>query len=589
MTISRQGTDSGELTQPLRLPLPLPVATPLPARTDEAFERFARLAARQLRVPIALVSLVDADRQVFPGAVGLPEPFATERSMPISWSLCQHVVTTAGPLAVPDAREHPLLRDSLAIPGLGLIAYAGHPLVDAEGRVIGALCAIDTETRTWTTDDLGSLADLASACSSELRLRTLQLRADAAADAEAESGRQSRLLLALSETLNRTETVADVASTVAQLATRRLGVDRAVVSLQEGHRRDLVPVTADGRPGTGSWRPRPQDEPHPATLTALDGRERWFADAAATRAAVPGLTEDVAPFEANLHLPLDLVGQERAVLSLVWTSRRDITPAGRLVIRALARYVAQALQRALLLAERRGVAETLQRAMLTELPAPDRLAVAARYLPSHAQDQVGGDWYDAFTTPDGTTVLAIGDVTGHDTAAAASMGQLRTLLRGFAFDRSEVPSQSVHRVDRAAAGLDLDTLATLLLARVERLDLGARVTWSNAGHPPPLLVHPDGAVELLVTPPDVLIGVDPTRLRHDHVRDLPVGSTLVLYTDGLVEHRDRDLDVGTGDLARALAGQQHRPVDELLDDVLTSLTGPARDDDIAVLAVRVLA
>ena len=126
-----------------------PAAAVLPV-SDEAFERFVRLARRQLGVPVALVSLVTAEEQVFPGAAGLPEPWQSTRRTPLSHSFCKHVVSSREPLVVEDAREHPLVCDSLAIPDLHVIAYAGHPLVDADGRVIGSLCAIDERPRRWT-------------------------------------------------------------------------------------------------------------------------------------------------------------------------------------------------------------------------------------------------------------------------------------------------------------------------------------------------------------------------------------------------------------------------------------------------------
>src|SRR5947209_10575577 len=119
-----------------------------------------------------------------------------------------------------------------------------------------------------------------------------------------------------------------------------------------------------------------------------------------------------------------------------------------------------------LLEERTSVAATLQRAMLTRLPRPATLEVAARYLPAHALDQVGGDWYDAFSAGE-ATVLAIGDTAGHDITAAADMGQLRTLLRGYAVDRDEPPSHSMARLDRALENLHVDALATIVLARVQ--------------------------------------------------------------------------------------------------------------------------
>ena len=137
----------------------------LTAAADEGMERFARLVTRILSVPVALVSLVEADRQVFPGQVGLAEPWATSRQTPLSHSLCQHVIVSGRPLILPDARQDGQTRTSMALSDLGVVAYAGMPLTDGRGHVLGSLCAIDGQPRAWSDRELTDLADLAAACS----------------------------------------------------------------------------------------------------------------------------------------------------------------------------------------------------------------------------------------------------------------------------------------------------------------------------------------------------------------------------------------------------------------------------------------
>jgi GAF domain-containing protein len=131
------------------------------------FDRFARIVAERLVVPVALVSLVDVEGQAFPGAFGLPEPWAGERWTPLSHSFCQHVVTSGEALVVANANDTPLVADSLAIMELGVIAYAGVPL-HLGGPVVGAMCAIDHRPRQWTTGELGNLTEIAADCSAEL-------------------------------------------------------------------------------------------------------------------------------------------------------------------------------------------------------------------------------------------------------------------------------------------------------------------------------------------------------------------------------------------------------------------------------------
>ena len=142
----------------------------LDSRQEEAFDRLTRRACRIIGVPVALVSLVDADRQFFKSAQGLREPVASTRQTPLSHSFCQYVVAGARPLVVPDARAVPRLADSPAIADLDVIAYAGVPLC-AHGHVLGAFCAIDPSAHEWTDEDLAVLHDLASACSEEVHLR----------------------------------------------------------------------------------------------------------------------------------------------------------------------------------------------------------------------------------------------------------------------------------------------------------------------------------------------------------------------------------------------------------------------------------
>ena len=128
---------------------------------DPTYQRFARLVQAFVGVPVSLVSFVDEVGQVFPGALGLPEPWMSRRGTELSHSFCQYVVSSDAPLVVTDAREVDFLRDNLAIPDLSAIAYAGFPVHDLDGRAVGSLCAIDDQPRVWTPDELAVLADLA--------------------------------------------------------------------------------------------------------------------------------------------------------------------------------------------------------------------------------------------------------------------------------------------------------------------------------------------------------------------------------------------------------------------------------------------
>jgi GAF domain-containing protein len=129
---------------------------------DEAFDRPARLAAKALHAPVALVSLVDEDRQFFKSCLGLPEPWASRRETPLTHSFCQHAIAAREPLVVEDAREHPVLRHNGAIRDLGVVAYLGIPLIDGAGQALGTLCVIDTTPRRWSAGDVALLQDVAA-------------------------------------------------------------------------------------------------------------------------------------------------------------------------------------------------------------------------------------------------------------------------------------------------------------------------------------------------------------------------------------------------------------------------------------------
>jgi serine phosphatase RsbU (regulator of sigma subunit) len=189
-------------------------------------------------------------------------------------------------------------------------------------------------------------------------------------------------------------------------------------------------------------------------------------------------------------------------------------------------------------------------------------------------------------------MLVIGDVVGHDTAAAAAMGQLRGLLRGIATYSDAAPAEVLRGLDAAMTTLQTRTLATAAVARFEQtpdeMARGiTRMRWANAGHLPPLVVNPDGSVaELAAWKGDLLLGVDPEAQRRESVVTLDRGATVLLYTDGLIERRDADLDDGLVRLRDTLVELADRPLEELLDEVLERLVHGRPEDDVALVAVR---
>jgi serine phosphatase RsbU (regulator of sigma subunit) len=256
-----------------------------------------------------------------------------------------------------------------------------------------------------------------------------------------------------------------------------------------------------------------------------------------------------------------------------------------------ARRGALALDNSRLYGRQLKVAETLQHSLLTPPPQPNHLELAVRSEPAASYQQVGGDWYDAFQQPDGATLLVIGDVVGHNIDAAAAMGQIRSILRGIAYDRPDSPARTLTRVDGVLTGLHIGTMATALLARLEQVpeqELRQQRTlrWSSAGHLPPLLLRPDGSVTVLASAPERLLGADVASPRSDHTVVLEPGDTVVFYTDGLVEHARTGIDEGIERLAAVLAEGPELPLPALCDRLLEQIVTDRADDDIAVLAVR---
>ncbi|MGI4894020.1 MAG: GAF domain-containing SpoIIE family protein phosphatase, partial [Janthinobacterium lividum] len=554
----------------------------LPATPDPAFDRFARLASAQLDVPMSLVTLVSRQGQVFPGALGLPEPYQKARQAPLTHTVCQHVVLTRRTLLLEDIRVLPWLADSLATPELGVVAYAGAPLTDADGDVVGSLCAIDGQPRTWTPTERDVLQDLAAACSSELALRQLRERADAAlvvaAQASASAAiahsstlaaeNRARLLLSLAEGLADVATVDDVVTAVSRLTHSGLGTTHAGIAVRDQDTGKLSYRTADSfsAASRAHWASVPQRADIPTAVAVASGEPRYYHDHQQMLAEHTGLID--APVltgdGARAALPLHVAGTTVGALFLGWPHAQEIDSETRAVLAALARYTAQAIARAQLIEQRRAVAETLQRAMLTELPDSDHLQLHARYVPAANTEQVGGDWYDAVVLPDGVTTLLIGDVVGHDMRAAAAMGQLRAMTRTLAWTYREPPSLVLQKVDQAMAGLRAQSLATALMARIEQSPADAaigmrRLSWSSAGHPPPLLLDADGSATFLSGHSDLPLGILVDAERHDHQAGLPPGSTLLLFTDGLVERRHRGLHEGMEVLRLAVEQHAQRP------------------------------
>ncbi|WP_030774591.1 SpoIIE family protein phosphatase [Streptomyces sp. NRRL F-2664] len=334
--------------------------------------------------------------------------------------------------------------------------------------------------------------------------------------------------------------------------------------------------------------------PGGALAEVLRGVRPVFASSAGARAALPELLGVEHPLpRGNRAVLAPLRGRRRVIGAAVFL-RSPERPAFEqndlLVAAQLATHTALGIDKAVLYGREAYIADELQRTMLPDsLPQPTGVRLASRYLPAAETARVGGDWYDAIPLPGSRVALVVGDVMGHSMTSAAIMGQLRTTAQTLA-QLDLPPAEVLHHLDEQAQRLGSDRMATCMYAVYD--PVAHRITIANAGHPPPVLLHLGGRAEVLRVPPGAPIGVGGVDFEAVEL-DAPAGATLLLYTDGLVESRLRDVWTGIEQLRERLAttaqltGLDHPPpLEALCDDVLDMLGPGDRDDDIALLAAR---
>ncbi|MET7852431.1 SpoIIE family protein phosphatase [Streptomyces avermitilis] len=334
---------------------------------------------------------------------------------------------------------------------------------------------------------------------------------------------------------------------------------------------------------------RQRPRPAAAVTAARTGRPQYAAE---HPGGLPGV-DDVPPSALRpdrplLCIPLPIRRAPLGVMTLTPPGERW-DPDDAVMLLELARRAGIAIDNAQRFEHSRDIAETLQRALLTDLPTTPGLHLAARYLPATHGLNIGGDWYDAFRQPDGSLITVIGDVTGHGLHAAVMMSQLRTALRAYAVDGGS-PGQLLTRLHLFLHHLQPDLYATAVIARFRPDE--PTVTWAAAGHPPPVLRLPDGRVRTLDAKPGAMLGIPLGQDIGDHTVRMPAGSTLALYTDGLVERRAHGIDPGIGRLATALSALRGPDLDADLDASADRILEPMlcdseRDDDICLLLCHI--
>ncbi|MFF1569748.1 SpoIIE family protein phosphatase [Streptomyces sp. NPDC058293] len=402
--------------------------------------------------------------------------------------------------------------------------------------------------------------------------------------------RMTTVLQGTADALSRAVTVADVIAVLTGKGGLELfGSDGLILGLVEGDALQLVALVGESTSELDELKLHRLDESLPLAEAVITQRPRFVTSLRELADAFPRLGPYLKRLELDAAAFLPLVAQARSVggLALLYRGREEFTAEDRDLCLGLAGIVAQSLQRAILFDGERDFATGLQSTMLPQhIPKFPGVEIAARYHAAGSGRQVGGDWYDVIPLPRRRIGVVVGDVEGHDTQAAAVMGQLRIALRAFAGE-GHPPSTVMARASRFLAELDTDRFATCTYAQVDPATGDVRAI--RAGHMEPVLRHTDGRVS---TPPvrgglPLGLATEFEQEEYPETRlDLLPGEAFVLFTDGLVEHPGRDIAAGVKALTEAVrcGPVQARAIAEHLSERVSQIRPTA--DDVALLVLR---
>ena len=464
----------------------------------------------------------------------------------------------------------------------GDAGWVALPLRTSAG-VSGALHLSFRSARDLSEEDRQWLQNVVSQCAQALERSRLF---DEEQRLRIRSERLQDMTAALSTALTRAD-VAQVAVDEIGSAVGASGVAFAVL-VEDRHLVKTLAWRGYAEVSLEPWLEAPRDAATPGNRALRRRASAFFESVDAVREEFPELADDMIATGHVSFLFVPLVGGRRAngLVAVSWAEPYALSEEERRFVESLTAQAAQALDRATHFESEQTIAETLQRSVLPDsLPLVEGAQLAARYLPGTAELEVGGDWFDAMQLPDGRLGLVVGDVVGKGVQAAASMAQLRNALRAYSLDRMK-PSSTVGRLNRLAEEVLDTSFATLVYVVVDPQTSVCRFT--SAGHPPPLVAYADGRVEFLEVGRGLPLGAGPDTEYEQDVVEVPAGSVLLFYTDGLIERRYRPIDEGLEAL-RAAAAEAPRDPERLLEHILQRLVGAdERADDIALLAVRLL-
>lgn len=467
-------------------------------------------------------------------------------------------------------------------------AWVGLPLATRQG-VVGGL-ALGYATATVLTPGTRTiLVQVADQCALALERAQLFERVEDAA-------RRANHLQQVTAALARATTEQDVASTVFDVGRQVLGAIAGGLGLVDQTRRHRLVATFgwDHLSASDLLEDRTVDDQSLSALVLRTGTARFVASVDELCAVMPPerahrLTQGGTQGSWAV-VPVAGATGIIGTLSLSFPSGRTLAEAERTFLATVAGQVAAAVDRIRRHRSDHEVAVTLQRALLPDqLPVVSGLAVAVRYRPGTATAEVGGDWYDVFRLGAGSTALVVGDVAGHDLAAAGAMGRLRAQLRACADDRHG-PADALMALDGLVRRCDDDVLATVALAAWEPVTGALAV--ALAGQPPPVVVA-EGRCRILDVPTGPPIGANLHATARQACTTVvpPTGATLVLYSDGLVESRGRPVTIGIDALRQVVEamGAEAEIVDpnDMADRLITALCPPdGWADDVVVVVAR---
>ncbi|MFE8945143.1 SpoIIE family protein phosphatase [Streptomyces sp. NPDC007856] len=328
----------------------------------------------------------------------------------------------------------------------------------------------------------------------------------------------------------------------------------------------------------------PLTERTPGTQALNSGVPAFFESQEELERLYPGRHQTPDGFAAWAYLPLIASGRPVGTCVLAYAEPHVFPADERAVLTSLGGLIAQALERARLYDAKHRLAHGLQQALLpNSLAPPPGIEAAARYLPATHGMEIGGDFYDLVPTLP-LTAAVIGDVQGHNVTAAALMGQIRTGVRAYT-TVGQAPHEVMSSTNRLLVDLGTELFASCLYMRLD--PARGQAVMARAGHPPPLLRRPDGRVRVLDLAGGPLLGIDPDAVYPTTEVSLAPGSVLVLYTDGLVETPDTDIEDALVVLGELLSQAGDQPLEKLADEVVRhGAAARERADDVAVLLLR---